>query len=424
MATQAVEKIPRLLSLYCFVILCYAYSAVKVKRLSSRTFVEQRQSIRLRRQEGQERSAPGTANGIEQRGSKFVTKFEEIISSNEVGNLTAKFAAILIRDGKVYCRSSHTELLSRGRHLVQMLQQGLRTQQQDQNGNSFDYDLPIILKHDDSSGCNPATNIDAYKFPRLTWAVPMNNTANQWCNVVGVPSYKTWKNLNKQVSWDSVFKHNAKLYPWSDKMKRAVWRGSTTSNKGIYGDLELDETPRGILVNLGINNSLFDVGFHKVVGKCKQMKHRTERRKAAIPLEEMMKYKAIIDIDGNNWSARFNTLLCFNSVVVKVTPDFMESNFQELVPHYHYLPSTLDNITQVIKHVIAEGNDAQIRQIVANANNWCKENMNRKKLAKSAIEAIKSYKKLLNDYDEQWHNDWYSSIVVNKIDDLEECAIR
>ena len=37
-----------------------------------------------------------------------------------------------------------------------------------------------------------------------------------------------------------------------------------------------------------------------------------------IPFDEQMTYKAIIDIDGNNWSSRFAGLLCTSSVVIKV----------------------------------------------------------------------------------------------------------
>ena len=37
-----------------------------------------------------------------------------------------------------------------------------------------------------------------------------------------------------------------------------------------------------------------------------------------IPFDEQMTYKAIIDIDGKNWSSRFAGLLCTSSVVIKV----------------------------------------------------------------------------------------------------------
>ncbi|KAK1747680.1 hypothetical protein QTG54_001643 [Skeletonema marinoi] len=85
-----------------------------------------------------------------------------------------------------------------------------------------------------------------------------------------------------------------------------------------------------------------------------------------------MKYKAIFDIDGNNWSARFNNLLCYNSVIIKIAPDFVEANFKGLIPGVHYLPAMLDNITQVAEFVM-DRTMMPDAQVVANANAWCKE---------------------------------------------------
>ncbi len=355
--------------------------------------------------------------------SKFVSKFEEIISADVDSNQTAKFAAIVLKQGKVYCRASQKEHLSRGRYFVQMLQQGLLDEQAQASAIHLKYDLPILLKHDDSSGCYPATRTDAYHFPRLTWAVPVNNTANEWCNVIGAPSYKAWRSLKQRKTWDTVFRGNEKLYSWSNKINTAVWRGSTTSNKGMHGHLELLETPRGMLVRQGQNNTLLDVGFHKVVGKYENAPIDPNLLKDPIPLEQMMSHKAIIDIDGNNWSARFDTLLCYNSVIIKIAPDFVEASFKGLIPGVHYVPSTIDNITRVAEFVMDKDNDAKMQQIVANANTWCKENMIKRKMARSAMEAIEEYRFMLNDYDKHWQEDWHNRKVYDGIDDLVECNI-
>lgn len=425
---MASRKKQRFISLYFLSILFYAYNAVTVKKFGSIPLVEQgtnsnrnirKRSLHLERREESIADTKRVDHHVV--NNNFVSKFEEIITST----LYNKFAAIVLKQGKIYCRSSHKEklLMSRGRYFVQMLQQGLRDQQP--SASSLKYDLPILLKHDDSSGCHPATQTDAYLFPRLAWAVPLNsNITNQWCSAVGAPSYKAWRTLKEDGSWETMFRKNEKLYPWSKKINKAVWRGSTTSNRGMYGKLELQEIPRGMLVFNGINKSFMDVGFHKLVGKYERtIQHNHEIMKDPIPLEQMMKYKAIIDIDGNNWSARFNSLLCYNSVVIKVEPAFVESNFQELVSGVHYLPATLNNISQVAEFIMDGDNDADMQQIVANANAWCKENMIREKMATSAIKAIEEYHVLLNGYDEHWHEEWHSSKVLRGIDDLVECDV-
>jgi hypothetical protein len=41
------------------------------------------------------------------------------------------------------------------------------------------------------------------------------------------------------------------------------------------------------------------------------------------PMEKFQQYAAILDIDGNSWSSRFCGLLCYNSVVLKVDPEYV-----------------------------------------------------------------------------------------------------
>jgi hypothetical protein len=74
-----------------------------------------------------------------------------------------------------------------------------------------------------------------------------------------------------------------------------VWRGSTTFNKGIYGEVEFHELPRARLVAKGKErSSLIDAAFHKFVGKYEMDKKRLANEtvvKDGIPLKDMMKYK-------------------------------------------------------------------------------------------------------------------------------------
>jgi hypothetical protein len=407
---------PRIMSIYLIFVLFYVYE-FKVK-ISAVNWIQNSLT---------NTDVQGTNDGYEADSNNlnFISTFDEIML-NEGHNNTKKFAAIVLKEGKLYCRSSQKDQFLRARYFVHMLQEGLQSQQ----GNAIkvsNYNLPIIFKHDDSSGCYPATHTDAYGFPRLSWAVPANNTESQWCNVIGAPSYKTWKSLineKKHSSWEATFRENQEVYPWRNKIQKAVWRGSTTSNKNMHGHLELNDTPRGRLVQSGINNPFMDVGFHKLVGKYQGVSNESQRliRKDPIPLAQMMKYRAIIDIDGNNWSARFNHLLCFNSVVIKILPDFVESTFDDLVPGQHYVSASLENITRVVEHVMDENSDEEMQVIISNANSWCAKNMNRNALARSAIKAIEKYRDMLNEYDKHWQEKWLSNIA-DYANDIVECNI-
>ncbi|OXG71060.1 hypothetical protein C352_01166 [Cryptococcus neoformans CHC193] len=57
--------------------------------------------------------------------------------------------------------------------------------------------------------------------------------------------------------------------------------------------------------------------------------------------QESLKYKYMIDVDGNGWSSRFRRLLQGNNVVFKSTL-YPEWFHDMLIPWYHYVPTKLD----------------------------------------------------------------------------------
>jgi len=115
------------------------------------------------------------------------------------------------------------------------------------------------------------------------------------------------------------------LYPWSSKIPKAVWRGSTTGYLNKHPTLEsydFSSLLRARLVKIGMENShMIDAAFHKLVqsfaGQEKEIQKHT-RISEKIQFEDFMNFKAVIDIDGNTWSERFSALLCTNSVVIKL----------------------------------------------------------------------------------------------------------
>ena len=139
------------------------------------------------------------------------------------------------------------------------------------------------------------------------------------------------------------------------------------------------------------------------------------------PTYTFVPLSAIIDIDGNNWSARFPSLLCTNSVIIKLNPDFVEKITQTLQPYVHYIPSSLDNLTTVVEYIMDEENYREMKSIVLNANRWCLSNMRKDSLAKSAIASLETYITAIEQDD---LNNWASSLVKEKlVDDLVECSV-
>lgn len=136
------------------------------------------------------------------------------------------------------------------------------------------------------------------------------------------------------------------------------------------------------------------------------------------------KITAIIDIDGNNWSARFHPLLCTNSIIIKITPDFIEHYYHELEPNVHYIPASLDNLTQVVEYVLEERNDGKMRGVVKNANEWCLASRRKDSLARRALGALDMYRGALKTYNGgHWMEDWESRSVLNGVDDMVVCDV-
>ena len=93
------------------------------------------------------------------------------------------------------------------------------------------------------------------------------------------------------------------LYLWKTKLPMAVWRGSSTANKSLYGHLPLADIPRSKLVALSIARpDLIDAAYHKLVGKYNVPIANNNSSssssidnvgivKEPIPLNEMMRYK-------------------------------------------------------------------------------------------------------------------------------------
>ncbi|KAL3816811.1 hypothetical protein ACHAXA_008674 [Cyclostephanos tholiformis] len=383
---------------------------------------------------------------IERRKNDFVVHFDDTLSRRDyresyTHTSDEHFAPLILKkdqDGmpRLYCRESQMKSLSRGKYFVQMLREGLMRYPMRR---PLDSDIPISIKHDDSNGCYPATRSDRYGFPRLTWSIPANMTIiddntlkssreeggpssySTWCSAIGMPSYKIWKEVNKNkegVPRTTMSDINP-LYPWSDKIQKAVWRGSTTCNKGMYGHLPLWDIPRSRLVKSSLERpDLIDASFHKLVGKYASIDGSPPPviLKDPVPLNDMTKYKAIIDIDGNNWSARFPSLLCTNSIIIKITPDFVDQYTYELVPNVHYVPSSLENITQVVEHVLDPNNDVRMRNIVEEANKWCRLNLRRESFAIRALRAFDMYRDALERYGV---DAWKSPVL----DDLVECDV-
>ena len=230
----------------------------------------------------------------------------------------------LIYDGNsILCRRLHRDAYSkyRIRYFVQMVREGIllekkriRRRRRRRGGTdpSVVYDddddvgvgVPILVMDGDDNGCNVVRRMDEYNghvinFPRFAWST-LNTMKHGWdCHALSMPSYETWKYHHRTKrtprDWESYFANNEREYPWSTKLRMAVWRGSTTYEGHQYHDGELRDMPRGRLVKTGMDNpEIIDASFHKVIQKFSHRRGEVNsefRTGGRISPRDMMKYR-------------------------------------------------------------------------------------------------------------------------------------
>jgi hypothetical protein len=64
----------------------------------------------------------------------------------------------------------------------------------------------------------------------------------------------------------------------------------------------------------------------------------------------------------------------------------------------HYVPASLDNITQVAAYVLHKDNEGELKDIVNAANLWCRKSMTGDAMARDLMLRHEEYKTEFNNY--------------------------
>ena len=80
----------------------------------------------------------------------------------------------------------------------------------------------------------------------------------------------------------------------------------------------------------------------------------------------------------------------------------------------HYVPASLDNVTQVVSYVLDKANDAEMKSIVKSASAWCGRKMVKEKLGKETLAQLERYRQSIPKA---------STHLIDGVADLEECNL-
>lgn len=249
------------------------------------------------------------------------------------------------------------------------------------------------------------------------FSVPVFTTcAKTSCNYTfPTPSYMNIIDSQPDTShWYYIFDRSHTAFPWKSKVRKVVWRGSLSESDPS----KALSSQRWRLTQLvhelkdPIQKAMFDVGLTAIPGfLTAQMNIDASVVGSLVPgisMNDFQKYIAILDMDGSSWSSRFRFLLCSNSVVVKVEPEYVDYFYYDLVPWKHYIPikGDLSDLVETVAFVTDPANDVVIQEIMLSANHWCSERSTHRALVADMFDTWETYIEWLDRADPQWSEHW------------------
>lgn len=92
----------------------------------------------------------------------------------------------------------------------------------------------------------------------------------------------------------------------------------------------------------------------------------------------------------------------------------------------HYIPATLENLTQTVQYATDKENENEMKAIVQNANIWCQKTLVESKFVDDSLRQLEIYQKALDEMDTGWREQWETVMekFSSTIDDLVECDIK
>ena len=152
--------------------------------------------------------------------------------------------------------------------------------------------------------------------------------------------------------------------PFDNKIKKIVWRGSTTGHPNRAAN-------RYTLVTKYFNKyKNIDVGFSNIVqGQYNYKKYLKNR----YTISEFLQYKYIISVHGNDKDSGLNWKLASNSLVLMAKPYAFSWLMEDmLIPNYHYI-LLKDDFSDLREKVDwCNEHPTEVKQIIKNANEYMK----------------------------------------------------
>jgi hypothetical protein len=166
--------------------------------------------------------------------------------------------------------------------------------------------------------------------------------------------------------------------PWNEKLAKTFWRGSSTGGYSTLASWDKLARAKLVLASLSFPQEI-DARFNSVV-QCDPEVPGLMKAKgmvsASVSRPDHLKYKYLVDVDGNSCSyERYFWLLLSNSLVIKqVTPN-IQWYYGGLEPYKHFLPVKEDLSDLVEKIDWARQHDEEARMMAERSTEFVENNL-------------------------------------------------
>ena len=193
--------------------------------------------------------------------------------------------------------------------------------------------------------------------------------------------------LNFKRHWENYY-NKPKDMKFDKKLNKVIWRGTTTGQPS-------NPASRFKLVTEYYNKyTNIDVGFSFI---CQGKENFKKYVKGKLNINQMLKYKYIISVEGNDKDSGLNWKLNSNSVILmakpRITTWLMETT---LLPGVHYVLLKDDYSDLREKYIWCKNNQAKCEQIIKKANQFMEQFSNQKREEEIEKAVINKYFDITN----------------------------
>ena len=175
-------------------------------------------------------------------------------------------------------------------------------------------------------------------------------------------------NINKARHWNKIKEVKKYDIPFNKKINKLIWRGTTT---GIYNNIMKGNIKRFVLVTKYFRDKWCDIGFSKIV---QNNDNFIKYIKNKINIQNMLKYKYHVSVEGNDVASDLKWKLYSNSVVFMTKPTIISWCMEDkLIPYKHYIPLNNDFSDLQYKYEWAENNQDRCEYIVRQSTKYIEQ---------------------------------------------------